>query len=162
MSTAAAHTGFRLTGWHVLAIIVGFFAIVFAVNVGFAFMAVKTFPGEVSVTPYEDGVAYNAKLAQMAAQERLGWRATAAAERGGAIVVTVSDRAGAPLRGLAMTAVLDRPATEAWRKHPAFAETTPGTYVAHPAELTGAWDLSLVAHDRAGHRFEAERRLSWP
>ncbi|HQN51288.1 MAG TPA: FixH family protein, partial [Phenylobacterium sp.] len=59
---------FRVTGWHVLITVTGFFLLVFAVDFYFVSLAYKTFPGQVSVTPYEDGVAYNRKLAQIAAQ----------------------------------------------------------------------------------------------
>ncbi|MBS0332957.1 MAG: FixH family protein, partial [Proteobacteria bacterium] len=68
---AAEPTGFRLRGWHVLAMVVGFFTVVIAVDTSFAVMAYRTHPGEVSVTPYEDGLIYNRKLAQLRAQETL-------------------------------------------------------------------------------------------
>jgi len=152
---AAQRPGFRLTGWHVLAI-----AVVIAVDAGFVVLAVKTFPGEVSATPYEDGLAYNRSYQQLRAQERLGWRATAAAEPG-AVAVEMRDRTGRPLTGLAMTGQLQHPATEAGRLTLAFRETQAGRYVAHPGELTGAWDLTAHAVSPAGERFKAERRLTW-
>ncbi len=158
---AQAARGFRITGWHVLALIVGFFATVIAVDVTFAVLAVKTFPGEVSVTPYEDGLLYNQKLAQVAAQEKLGWGAAAGAEPG-RVIVEMRDAAGAPLTGLSITGKLERPATETGRKALAFREVAPGLYAAAPGGLAGAWDLTTEAVDHAGHRFEAERRLSWP
>jgi nitrogen fixation protein FixH len=157
----SAPRGFRLTGWHVLAIFVAFFATIMAVDATFTVLALRTFPGEVSVTPYEDGLLYNKKLAQVASQERLGWRAGAAAEPG-RVVLEFRDRAGAPLRGLAVTGKLERPATEAGRKTVAFREITPGVYAAAPGGLAGAWDLTAEARDREGHSFEAERRLLWP
>jgi nitrogen fixation protein FixH len=153
--------GFRITGWHVLALVVGFFATVIAVDVTFAVLAVKTFPGEVSVTPYEDGLLYNKKLAQMAAQEKLGWRAAAGAEPG-RVILEMRDRDGAPVRGLAVSGKLERPATETGRKLLVFREIGPGLYAATPGALAGTWDLTAEAADRAGHRFEAERRLTWP
>lgn len=153
--------GFRLNGWHVLAIVTAFFAVVIAVDVAFVVMAVKTFPGEVSATPYEDGLAYNRSFEQLRAQERLGWRATAAAEPG-AVTVEMRDRSGQPLQGLAVTGDLQHPATEAGRVILSFHETRPGRYVAHPGDLTGAWDLTATAASPAGARFIAERRLTWP
>jgi nitrogen fixation protein FixH len=156
----APRPGFRLNGWHVLAIVTGFFAVVIAVDVGFVVMAVKTFPGEVSVTPYEDGLAYNRSYDALRAQARLGWRATAASEPG-AITVEMRDRTGQPLTGLAVTGDLQRPATEAGRLVVAFHETRPGRYVAHPGHLTGAWDLTAHAVSPGGARFTADRRLSW-
>lgn len=161
MTQAADRPGFRLTGWHVLAIVTGFFAVVIAVDVSFAVAAYRTFPGEVSVTPYEDGILYNKTLAQLAAQEKLGWRAAAAAEHD-AVVVFLRDQADKPLRGMTLTAKLERPATEAGRLTPQFHETAPGRYEARLPDVSGAWDLTAEARDAHGHLFVAERRLTWP
>ncbi|MET0272367.1 MAG: FixH family protein [Phenylobacterium sp.] len=160
MTSAAIEPGFRIRGWHVLAAFIGFFAVVIAVDVGFVVMSIRSFPGQVSVTPYEDGLLYNRKLAQIAAQERLGWRAGAAAEPG-IVVVEMRDRTGAPLGDLTLSGRLERPATEAGRIPLRFQETSPGRYVARPGRLDGAWDLTAVAQGPHGERFEAERRLSW-
>jgi nitrogen fixation protein FixH len=162
MNTLSPVRPFQLTGWHVLAIIVGFFAIVIAVDVTFAISAYHTFPGEVSATPYEDGVAYNRKLAQLKAQSRLGWAPVATVSADGAIRVEVRDGAGRPVRGLRLTGRLERPATEAGRIVPTFREAEPGVYLARPGRLMGAWDATLILVDPAGSRFEAERRLTWP
>jgi nitrogen fixation protein FixH len=161
MSEAARPSGFRITGWHVLALVVGFFAVVIGVDVAFAVMAYRTFPGEVSVTPYEDGLVYNKTIAQLAAQEKLGWRAGAAAEPG-AVVLIVQDRNRAPVAGLKVTGKLERPATETGRLTPRFVETAPGRYEARSGRLTGSWDFTAEARDSEGHRFTAERRLTWP
>lgn len=161
MNSASVTPGFRFTGWHFLAIIVTFFLAVIAVDVGFATMAYRTYPGEVSRTPYEDGVMYNRQLAQMDAQAKLGWTVAAGVTADGEVLVQVRDRAGAPVRGLTGSGKLERPATEAGRITPRFSETAPGDYVARPGRLTGTWDLSVTLKDAAGHSFEAERRLSW-
>jgi nitrogen fixation protein FixH len=153
--------GFRITGWHFLAMIVGFFAVVIGVDVTFAVIAYRTHPGEVSVTPYEDGLVYNKKIAQMRTQEALGWRAAAGPEAG-KVVVLVEDAQHRPIPGLTLSGKLERPATEAGRIVPRFVETAPGRYEAQERGLTGAWDLTAEAHDRAGHSFELERRLTWP
>jgi nitrogen fixation protein FixH len=160
MTHAATEPGFRIKGWHVLLGFVAFFGVVIAVDTGFIIMSVRSFPGQVSVTPYEDGLVYDRKLAQIAAQERLGWRAAAAAQPD-AVVVDIRDRAGAPLKGLDVTGKLERPATEAGRLTLRFQETSAGRYVARPGRLTGAWDLTAVASGADGQRFEAERRLTW-
>jgi nitrogen fixation protein FixH len=160
MTTAAGPHPFRIKGWHVLAGFAAFFGVVIAVDTGFIIMSIRSFPGQVSVTPYEDGLIYNRRLAGMAAQERLGWRAAAAAEPD-AVVMQFRDQAGAPLTGLAVTGKLERPATEAGRLSLRFQETSPGRYVARPGRLAGAWDLTAVATGAHGERFEAERRLAW-
>ena len=153
--------GFRINGWHVLSMVVGFFTVVIAVDVGFAVMAYRTFPGEVSVTPYEDGLVYNKTLAQQAAQAKLGWRASAEA-RPDAVVLTLLDREGRPVTGLRVAGKLERPATETGRVSTTFHETSPGRDEARVGGERGAWDLIAEARDPAGRLFVAERRLSWP
>lgn len=161
MTPATAPQGFRITGWHVLAGVAAFFGVIIAVDAGFLVIAYRTHPGQVSVTPYEDGLLYNRHIAQLEAQTRLGWRASAAAD-GDTVSIAVRDRTGAPVGGLAVTARLERPATEAGRLTPVFRETSPGLYVARQPGLSGAWDLTAEARSTAGESFQLERRLTWP
>jgi len=100
--TTAPAGGWTLTGWHVLGVVVGFFAIVIALDVWFVTLAYRTFPGQVSETPYEDGVAFNRRIARQDAQARLGWTAAAAADPLAARV-ELRDAGGVPLRGLEVT-----------------------------------------------------------
>lgn len=157
---AAGSGGWTLTGWHVLGVVVGFFAIVIALDVWFLTLAYRTFPGQVSDTPYEDGVAFNRRIARQEAQARLGWTATAAAVPGKARV-EMRDASGAPVRGLLLTGRLERPATEAGRTALRFTETAPGRYEAPVAQPAGAWDLTFEARGGEG-AFEGARRLTWP
>jgi nitrogen fixation protein FixH len=153
--------GFRITGWHVLAGLVAFFAVVVAVDVSFAVVAYRTHPGEVSVTPYEDGLLYNKRIAQLEEQEKRGWRAAAGVAGPDKVMVEFRDRADAPIRGLQLVAKMERPATETGRLAPRFVETAPGRYEATVGRLTGAWDLTAEAKDSAGDDFLLERRLTW-
>ena len=59
---AAEAKSFRLTGWHVLSIVVGFFVVVMAVDICAATAAYRTFSGEVADDPYEAGRLYNKTL----------------------------------------------------------------------------------------------------
>lgn len=161
MSLAPSASGFRVKGWHVFAAVFVFFGVIAVIDGLFLTLALRTFPGQVSVTPYEDGLLYNRHIAQMEAQGRLGWKATAQAQPK-AVVVTLQDRAGAPLPGLAITGRLQRPATEAGRLDLRFRELAPGRYAAAPGRLSGTWDLTLEARGDAGAVFQAERRLTWP
>lgn len=163
MSTTGSseRIGFQVRGWHVWAGVAAFFAVVIAVDATFTVLALRTFPGQVSVTPYEDGLLYNRRIAQLEAQDRLGWRVGAAAEPG-QVILEFRDRQGRPLSGLAIDARLQRPATQAGRIDLRFAETTPGRYLATTGQLSGAWDLDAEAKGAAGGAFVAERRLTWP
>jgi nitrogen fixation protein FixH len=157
-ASAPAQRG--LTGRHVLAIMVSFFALVFAVDGLFTYLALRSHPGQVSVTPYEDGLLYNRRIAQLEAQARLGWSAGAEAQPG-RVVLTYRDREGRPLRGLLVSGRLERPATEAGRLVLNFVEAAPGRYEAG-AGAAGAWDLTAEARNARGEAFTAERRLTWP
>ena len=162
MTPAAPVPRFVIKGWHVLAAFVLFFGVDIAVNAAFMVSAYRTFPGETSLTPYEDGVAYNKALAQQRAQAALGWRLTAGLEPTGRIRVEAFDRAGAPLPGLHLTARLQRPATEEGARVMTFEETARGVYGARTARLTGAWDIDVTAHDNRGRTMLAQRRVVAP
>ena len=156
------YAGFRIRGWHVAAGVSAFFAVVIGVDAAFMTLAIRTYPGEVSVTPYEDGLRYNQRLAQLTAQEKLGWQAAAFVGSSREVVADIRNAAGQPVRGLKATAQLQRPATEAGRLSVALTEIAPGRYQARPAAGAGAWDVTVTAVDANGRRFEAERRLTWP
>lgn len=154
-------TAFTIKGWHVAAGVTAFFALVIAVDASFLMLAYRTFPGQVAVRPYEDGLIYNAALERHRAQQQLGWRASAEAAPHG-VEVRVLDRDGGPLTGLSLTGLLQRPATEQDRKTITFTETAPGHYVAAVKSLSGAWDTHVEAVDSDGNSFAADRRLFWP
>jgi nitrogen fixation protein FixH len=153
---------FVIKGWHVLIMFLLFFGADIAVNTVFMIKAYSTFPGETSMTPYEDGLAYNAALKQRRQQALLGWKLAAGAEAPDTLRVEVSDRTGAPLRGLRVSADLQRPATETGRHSVSFQETAPGVYTALHQHLDGAWDMEVSAQDSQGRLAKADRRLIQP
>ena len=156
---------FHFTGWHFLACMAVFFGIDIAINVGFIVRSVQTFPGEVADDPYEAGLAYDQTLARQAIEQSLGWTASVAHPRaaGGGEEITVrwTDRSGHPLRGLAVTGLLRRPATENENASLRFQEEVPGTYTAFAPVAAGAWDIEVTGTDRQGEHRTAERRLYW-
>lgn len=70
------------TGYHIAAILVGFFAIVIAVNVYMARMATGTFGGVLAENGYVASQDYNKWIADSTAQDRLGWSVAARVQRG--------------------------------------------------------------------------------
>lgn len=152
---------FTVKGWHVAAGVTAFFAVVIAVDGAFMALAYRTHPGQVVDKPYEDGLIYNARLAQERAQASLGWRAGAEAQ-GDEVVVWMRDREGRPLDGLQVSATLERPATEQGRVKVNLTETEPGRYAGAASPRAGAWDTHIVARSDDGRIFEANRRLTWP
>lgn len=161
MNAAAA---FELRGWHVGAILVSFFVAVIGADVSFMVLAYRTAPGQVSATPYEDGLAYNRALDSRARQDRLGWTVAAsdlAAATGRTLELRWTDRAGAPVTGLKLQATLARPATLKGQLKPAFTEVAPGVYRAAISPLQGAWTLRFAGRGRGGEAFEGEQDFLW-
>lgn len=146
---------FRLKGWHVLAIVLTFFGVVFSVNAFFITSALTTFTGEEATRAYVRGLEYNEVLAARRAQAELGWSASVNITDG-RILVSVTDPDGAPVRALELTGVLRRPGDPLQDRALEFSEIREGVYAALPGELeTGRWLVRV----RAGgdDPFELER-----
>lgn len=154
---------FRITGRHVLIVLIGFFLFVLAANLVFINLAVKSFPGEKEEKSYLQGLNYGDRLAARAEQERLGWRAmiTEASLVGetATIALAVADRAGAPLSNLRIEAVLSRPVDDSSDQAIAFAPVGDGEYAASVPAGAGIWNLEGVAVGDDGRRFEFANRL---
>ena len=63
----------RFTGYHMAAILIGFFGVVIAVNVVMATFAARTFGGVVVENSYVASQQFNGWLKEERAQEKLGW-----------------------------------------------------------------------------------------
>lgn len=158
----APQSGFRIKGWHVGLGVTAFFGIVTALDVWFVTLAYGSFPGEVSETPYEDGLAYNAVIEARARQAELGWTARVQQGTPGVVRVAFADEAGEPLTGLSLSGQFARPATETQDRVVVFQEVAPGLYEGRAQGAgEGAWDLRFSARDGRGAVFDAERRLVW-
>ena len=70
-------THFQVRGWHVLTALLAFFGAIIAVNIAFAVIAVRSFPGEDVRRSYVQGLQYNDTLAERRVQQALGWQASA-------------------------------------------------------------------------------------
>ncbi len=142
-------TGFRLTGWKVLAILVLFFGTIMSVNFLMAYLAIHTFSGMQTEKPYETGLAFNHAIADAQAQDARGWSVSATLDRAadGAVVVkaTLLDGAKAPLSGYVVTAMLRSP-IDAKRDHAiTLSEDGKGIYHGESTAEAGQWDLEIVA-----------------
>lgn len=161
---AQAAPGFILRGWHVLAMMLGFFATVIAVNIAFAVFAVQSFPGEDVPHSYAQGLDYNQTLAERRAQAASGWRAEAGLRQanGEALLeVTLLDRAGAPIDNARIDGALRWPTDSRRDQALTFVATAPGRYVAHLGALPpGDWRLRARAQTDAG-AFDFDSELPW-
>ncbi len=140
---------FRLTGRMVLAGMIGFFIVVAGVNAVMMTMAIRTMPGVDVKSAYETSQRFNGEIARMQAQVQRGWQADAQLRRSGTdAVVTLSlrDKVGAPVTGLAVTARLEHPAARREDHEAALSEGSAGDYIATlPTVHGGGWTLAVQA-----------------
>lgn len=152
-----------ITGWHVLAALLGFFITVTSVNGVMIYQALKTFGGIETKDAYRQGVAYNTRIEQEAAQARLGWADTVSlTPTNDRVSLTLTGHDGAPVRGLAIKATLGRPATNKYDQSLTLAEAAPGTYEATVIALaTGSWTITIEAANDKGEAIYTVRRRLW-
>lgn len=162
--TTRAESTFRLTGWHVLAMLSAFFGVMIAVNILFVVMAIRTHPGEIAPRAYVQGLKFNDALAARDASIARGWRLGAALHTtpsGAAVVVKLRDQAGDPVRGAEVDATLRRPVASDADHTLHFVEIAPGDYGADVGPLSkGQWLFEGAAQTKQG-RVVADARLMW-
>lgn len=133
----------RLTGFHVLFYLLGFFGLMFAVNGIFLYSAITSFPGEDIPKSYVQGLNYNETLAQRAAQAELGWQGAVGIEYG-ELVFVLEDAEGHPVSGYEAEAVLRRAATTTADLQLQLNPRSVGTYAAETGALDkGRWSVTI-------------------
>jgi len=151
---ATGKPGFRLTGWHVLAVFVGAYVVIIGVNLALAFNAIRTFPGVEVQNSYVASQGFNTRLA---AQQRLGWETRVEVVDGELrLFVTGADGVSAGVETLTATLGRATHTRDDWA--PDF-RRIPGGFAA-PADLEpGNWNLRLVATAPDGTEFR--QRISF-
>ncbi|MFP3383358.1 MULTISPECIES: FixH family protein [Tritonibacter] len=138
----------EFTGKHMLALCVGCFGIIIAVNIYMAVSAVRTFPGLEVKNSYVASQEFDIRRA---AQEALGWSVYASAV-GDRVKLEITDRNGAPVEAASLTATLGRATHVKDDQTPAFVFDG-DAYVA-PAKLApGNWNIRMVARAEDGTEF---------
>lgn len=157
---------FRLTGRHVLAMVIGFFALIFAANIVLVWLALGSFPGTVTDSSYRASQTYNSEIAAAHAQADRGWRVAASAKRDAdghaAVSIEMRDHDGKPLPGLKVDAVLEHPATRTLDRPFTVAETVgaSGLYGGVVEGLpAGQWELVIRATAADGRSFKSQSRV---
>lgn len=137
-----------ITGPKAFAIFSSFFVVIIAVNLVLAVQAVRTFPGLEVKNSY---IASQSFDAERQAQEALGWTANAAVEAG-ELVLTLTDRDGAPVAEAGLSATLGRATVRSEDQVPAFVFN--GIDWRAPVLVApGRWHLQLTATAADGTRF---------
>ncbi len=142
----------RLTGKHVLIILLSAFGVVFVVNGIFAYVAISTHSGVEHGANYQAGIRYNDTLAEQRAQDELRWSHQAKLLPNSRIAVTVTEASGSPVTGLTIEGWLERPSTGRADRKLKFKEVDAGKYEAGDASPgAGAWVFTFVAQkNRSG------------
>ena len=132
----------ELKGSHVLAIIVAFFGVIFAVNFLLAYLANSTWSGLVVENGYVASQSFNSDLAKAKAQEALGWNVGFTYDKEG-VKITFADAKGAKIDTLNLTGRLQRTVTDKEDQVLTFGWLVSGLYSA-PARLApGLWEVEV-------------------
>ncbi|MFM7027069.1 MAG: FixH family protein [Chakrabartia sp.] len=144
------------TGWHMTAILVGFFTIVVGVNIFMARAAIGSFGGTVVENSYVASQRYNQWLARADAQKQLGWavQATLSADRH----VRVSAQAqGVALDDAAVQAIVRHPLGRTPEQTLTFRRDANGWISATPLPA-GRWLVHLTVA-RGASRYQSIENL---
>ena len=163
MTHAAPISSRRLTGWHVLSILLAFFGTIAVADAVLVYSALRSWTGAVTTSAYRAGQLYNGELAQAHAQATLGWQVEARAERRPDDTVQVSvaarDQAGRPLTGVTWSAILQRPTSQ---RDDRVVSLRQGAY-AHVAIMSGVapgqWDLVIEGSRNGERAYRSKTRL---
>lgn len=139
----------ELTGWHVLAMFVGGFGLIIAVNVFMAYRAVSTFPGLEVSSSYADSQTFDVRRD---AQDALGWNASVEIPGDGTLILRMEDRSGLPVAPAELTALLTRPTN---RTEDQLLDLTRsnGAFIAPVHLPEGRWRLRLTGTARDGTEY---------
>ena len=152
----------ELSGRTVLAILLAFFGVVFAVNGYFAAAAIQTYTGVVAQEPYRKGLTYNLRIAADERQRALGWKAAVDAGLDGRARLDLTTADGRPVTDLVVTGTLGRPSTDIADRTMTFTETRQGRYETQVAALdAGSWIVTITARGGSADEpvFQLRRRL---
>lgn len=138
----------QFTGKHALAVFVGAFGVIIAVNLVLAYSAVKTFPGLEVKNSYIASQEFNERLHE---QQALGWDAVVET-KGGLLILHITDAHGDPVRVAELQAVVGRATHVRDDFAPDF--TFDGVAYSTPAALgKGNWNVRIIARDDDGAEF---------
>ena len=156
----------KLTGRHVLFMVLAFFGVMIVANVIFIRAAINTFPGVSEEKSYVQGLHYNDAIEQRSKQALLGWSAeiveVSRTNESGKIVVRMT-KDNTALTGLSLTGVLKRPTHDDADQPLTFVSNAEGLYEAEFGTFSsGVWDLVLQATGNAGETLDVDARIIAP
>jgi nitrogen fixation protein FixH len=152
---------FRVTGRMVLFSLVGFFVVVASVNAFMITQAVRTFGGVETENAYKAGLAFNQSIAAAGAQDARGWSVEIGrrAQDTADLTVTVRDRAGRPVTGMTLDALLAHPTDRRHDKPMLITPSGAGAFRAEALPEAGVWDVVITLSDGSAALFRSRNRI---
>ena len=147
----------EFTGRHMLAIMLGFFGVIIAVNVTMATFARTSWSGFVVRNSYVASQQFNDRVAAARAQQALGWSVRLTVVEGAARV-SLADREGNPVALDAARLEFRSPASDADDGLVDFADTD-GAFEARLPLADGLWVLAIRLRTSDGVEWMDTRRI---
>lgn len=159
----ATPSGRVLTGRMVLAMLLGFFAVVFGANAIMARFAFQTFRGLASNHAYTDGLAYNNEIQAAHDQDARGWQVkgnvTRIAPGRTRIVFTQVNAQGKPVGKLEWSLRFEHPVDRTRDKTLALSLDKEGAYSGEAAIEPGQWGLALSISQDGRTVFQSQNKV---
>jgi len=156
------HEPRRLTGWTVLACLLGFFGVVFVVNGVMVHEALSTFGGLETDSSYQAGRMFEEEAARAQAQEERHWQVDAKmTPSSGAtrLDIDARDADGKPLAGLEATATFERPTDRRMDRAMPVSASGPGRFYGTVEIPAGQWDLVIELSRNGDRLFRSVNRV---
>lgn len=145
----------KLIPWYFVA----FFLSFIVVDSIFAYVAVHTHTGVVTTHAYQEGIHYNAEIAEADAEAALHWRSKMSYGRDDMLHFSLRDKTGAPIVGAQVLASFVRPTTAGHDFSLTLKDMGHGEYEA-PVNfpLAGLWDARLFVTWQQ-HKYQHHERM---
>lgn len=140
-------------------LVIGFFGVIIAVNVGMAIVASTSWTGLVVTNSYVASQEFEEKRLAHQAQKAAGWEATFTYAPGLAKLIVI-DGGGNPIYLGAVTLKLNRPVGGHDDQAVALERALDGGYSAPLHLAAGVWDALVQADETAKGSFELHERFS--
>jgi nitrogen fixation protein FixH len=154
----------ELTGRAVLVWLVGFFAVIFAVNGWLVQAATSTFGGLETPSSYKAGLMFESEVARAERQQALRWHVDGKLTRdrtGDAVFdVSVRDAQGAPVTGLSADATLAHPADARLDRVIHLSRIGAGEFHGQANGHSGQWELIIDFYRDHERVFRSRSRVT--
>jgi nitrogen fixation protein FixH len=148
----------QFTGWHMLALMVAFFAVIIGVNLFMAISSMRTWTGLVVENSYVASQEFNTKLANANAQAAMGWEGDLI-YKDSILTFILIDGTEKPLVADNVEIALSRPIGTAQDQTVQLSFMADGTYQVPLDLASGAWNAAIFVTFTDQPNYEHRARL---